>query len=214
MLQDGNDILVTPKAIENHLLDHFRSIIKGRNACTTNSMIAEVNPNLVIEVDNNMLTTIPLAEEVKNVVFDLNLDGAAGPDGFGVYFYQFFWTIVASDVILSVQEFFQTGIILPNLISNISVLIPKVKGASSMGDFRPIAFPNFHFKIITEILADILAIATTRIISENQRGFIRVRHISDYVIIASEVINLLDKWQFGGNLALKIDIRKAFDTLD
>jgi len=33
-------------------------------------------------------------------------------------------------------------------------------------------------------------------------------------IIASEVINLLTKKQFGGNIAIKVDIRKAFDTLD
>lgn len=94
------------------------------------------------------------------------------------------------------------------------MLILKVKDTSSMGDFRPIAFSNFQFKIITNILADILAIATTQIISENQRRFIRDKHISDYVIIASKAINLLDKRQFGGNLALKIDIWKAFDTLD
>lgn len=71
-----------------------------------------------------------------------------------------------------------------------------MKDASSMGDFRPIAFSNFQFKIITNILADILAIATTQIISENQRRFIRDKHISDY-IIASKAINLLDKRQFG-----------------
>jgi len=32
--------------------------------------------------------------------------------------------------------------------------------------------------------------------------------------MASEVINLLSKKQFGGNIAIKVDIRKAFDTLD
>jgi len=32
--------------------------------------------------------------------------------------------------------------------------------------------------------------------------------------LASKAINILDKKAFGGNLALKIDITKAFDTLD
>lgn len=44
-------------------------------------------------------------------------------------------------------------------------------------------------------------------------GFIRDRHISDCVILSLEAINMLDRKQFGGNLALKVDILKAFDTL-
>jgi len=53
-----------------------------------------------------------------------------------------------------------------------------------------------------------------RIISPQQRGFVRDCNISDCVLLASEVINLLTKKQFGGNIAIKVDIRKAFDTLD
>ncbi|GAU50263.1 hypothetical protein TSUD_409090 [Trifolium subterraneum] len=48
----------------------------------------------------------------------------------------------------------------------------------------------------------------------SSRRFIRDRHISECICITSEAINLLDKKSFRGNLALKIDIRKAFDNLD
>ncbi|XP_019422999.1 PREDICTED: uncharacterized protein LOC109332473 [Lupinus angustifolius] len=53
-----------------------------------------------------------------------------------------------------------------------------------------------------------------RLISPNQRGFIKDRSIQDCICCASEAINLLDHKVFGGNLALKLDITKAFDTLD
>lgn len=53
-----------------------------------------------------------------------------------------------------------------------------------------------------------------RVISENQIGFIRDRHIYDCTGVASEAINLLHKRTFGGNIALKIDIKKAFDSMD
>lgn len=53
-----------------------------------------------------------------------------------------------------------------------------------------------------------------RIVSIEQRGFIRDRNIHECVVLASEAINVLDKRQFGGNVALKVDIEKAFDTLD
>jgi len=94
------------------------------------------------------------------------------------------------------------------------VLIPKVTGAQVMGDFRPIALANFQFKIVTKILADKLSIITLRIISPEQRGFIHDRNISECIILASEAINMIDKRQFGGNVLLKVDIKKAFDTLD
>lgn len=103
------------------------------------------------------------------------------------------------------QDFFRTGLLMPNLNFNIIVLIAKVSGADSLGDFRLIALANFQYKIITKTLADRLAQITTRIVSVNQRGFIRDRNISACVIIASEAINFLDKKNFGGNLALKVD---------
>jgi len=101
-----------------------------------------------------------------------------------------------------------------NFNSNVIVLIPKIPGAKSMGDYRPIALANFQFKIITKILADRLACITSRIISTEQRGFVRDRNISDCVILAFEAINCLEKNQYGGNIALKVDISKTFDTLD
>jgi hypothetical protein len=52
------------------------------------------------------------------------------------------------------------------------------------------------------------------IISTHQRGFIKGRSIKDCICLTSEAINVLHKKTFGGNLALKIDIAKAFDTLD
>lgn len=62
------------------------------------------------------------------------------------------------------------------------------------------------------MLANRLELVTAKIISDNQRGFIKGHQISDCICTASECINLLDKRAFAGQLAKKIDIRKAFDT--
>jgi len=43
---------------------------------------------------------------------------------------------------------------------------------------------------------------------------VKGRNIRDCIALTSEVVNVLDKKIFGGNLALKIDISKAFDTLN
>lgn len=94
------------------------------------------------------------------------------------------------------------------------MLVPKVPGAKVIGDFRPIALANFQFKIITKILAARLVAIAMRIVSVEQRRFIKERNISECVILACEAINCIDRQQIGGNIALKVDISKAFDTLD
>jgi hypothetical protein len=203
-----------PDAIERHILEYFTSIFTSTNNCVANDMVTSCIPSLISQADNDMLCTIPSAIEIKHAVFGMNADGAPGPDGFGGHFYQHFWEVVASNVVLAVQEFFVQGKLLPNMNSNLIVLIPKIPGADRMGDFRPIALANFQFKIITCILADRLASIAPKIITEHQRGFIQGRQISDCVIVASEAINVLHKRGFGGNIALKIDIRKALDTLE
>jgi len=51
-------------------------------------LVDEIIPELVDEATNNLLIMIPSELEVKNVVFNLNQDGAPGPDGFGASFFQ------------------------------------------------------------------------------------------------------------------------------
>lgn len=214
VLQVGNLILKKQDEIEQHVLSYYEGLFATDNNCVSNGLIDAVIPSLVTNEDNQMLASMPSQEEVKAAVSGMNSHGAAGLDGFGAYFYQKFWSIIEEDVYRSVFQFFNQGWILPNLNSNVIVLIPKSVGADKIEDFRPIALANFQFKIITKVQADRLASIAPKIISENQRGFIRSRKIQDCVCIASEAINLMDKKTFGGNLPIKLDVKKAFDTID
>ena len=161
-----------------------------------------------------MLTMLPTPEEIHRAVFSLNKDGAPGPDGFGTTCFQTYWDIVKSDVEQAVLQFFTSGWIMPNFNSNTVVLIPKIPNADNMNQFRPIAMANFKFKILSKILADRLSQIMPALISKEQRGFIQGRNIKDCILTASEAINLIDSKSFGGNIALKVDIAKAFDTLE
>ncbi|PNX99831.1 ribonuclease H, partial [Trifolium pratense] len=179
------------------------------------SLLAEdVIPKLVTNEVNAVLTMLPSHDEVRAAVFALNKDSAPGPDGFGAFFYQHYWDIVKKDVISAVLEFFTSSWILPGFNSNIIALLPKTPNASSIDQYRPIAMANFKFKVISKIIADRLASILPSIVSEEQKGFIHERNIKDCLCIASEATNLLHNKSYGGNLALKIDITKAFDTLD
>ena len=73
---------------------------------------------------------------------------------------------------------------------------------------------NFIFKVITKIIADRLSLLAPKLVSPSQFGFIKGRHIEDCIVAASECFNLLNYKCFGGIIALKVDIRKAFDSMD
>ncbi|XP_019423006.1 PREDICTED: uncharacterized protein LOC109332480 [Lupinus angustifolius] len=214
MLRVGDAILSNQDEIASHFLDYFTGIFSSPNITTHNSLIDSVIPNLVSEEDNRQLAAIPSNEEIKKAVFSMNGDGAPGPDGFGGCFYQDFCDIIQVEVCNSVRQFFSHPWLLPNLNSNNIILIPKVIGADRVEDFRPIALANFQFKIISKVLEDRLASIAPKLISNHQIGFIKDRKIQDCICIASEAINMLDHKTFGGNLAIKLDIKKAFDTLD
>ncbi|KAK3192976.1 hypothetical protein Dsin_024286 [Dipteronia sinensis] len=78
----------------------------------------------------------------------------------------------------------------------------------------PLSAPGLDgFSVITKIIADRLAEICSHIISPNQFCFIRGRHIKDCIAGASECFNVLNNGSHGGHLALKIDIRKAFDSI-
>jgi len=73
---------------------------------------------------------------------------------------------------------------------------------------------NFKFKIISKIITNKLSHQMPKIISKEQKGFIHDINIRVCLCITSEAANLLHNKSYGGNLMLKINISKAFDTVE
>jgi len=156
-MKSGDITINDPNEVSADVVNHFTKLFTSTTNVLQNDMVQEVIPHLITDRINNVLTFLPSLEEIKNVVFSLNKDSAPGPDGFGALFFQKYWEIINQDVYKAVIQFFTTGWLLPNFNTNILVLIPKTNNAGSMDQYRPIAIANFKFKIITKILADMLA---------------------------------------------------------
>jgi len=213
-IRNEDEIISDPQRISSHIVNYYKCLFFYSNTVLQDRLLVEETiPKIIDDTTNNLLTMIPSLSEVKAAVFDLNHDGAPGPDGFGACFFQAYWDIIHVDVYKAVLEFFQNGWLPPNFNANTLVLIPKIPNADKIEHYRPIALANFKFKIISKVLADRLAGILPFIICKEQRGFVKGRNIRDCITLASEAINVLDKKSFGGNLALKIDVSKAFDTL-
>lgn len=94
-------------------------------------------------------------------------------------------------------------------------LIPKCDQPTSMKDLRPISLCNVVYKIGAKVLANRLKYVLSKCISEEQYAFIEGRSILDNALVATEVIHYMRCKANGkvGDVALKIDISKAYDRV-
>uniref|UniRef100_M1D937 Non-LTR retroelement reverse transcriptase n=1 Tax=Solanum tuberosum TaxID=4113 RepID=M1D937_SOLTU len=82
---------------------------------------------------------MPTVEELKEVVFSMNPNSAAGPDGMNGYFFQKCWHIIKKDLFGVIQAFF-CGQMIPKYFSHSCiVLLPKVSNPNKLTEFRPIS---------------------------------------------------------------------------
>lgn len=107
---------------------------------------------------------------------------------------------------------------LDGLNSTNITLIPKVDNPSTMKDLRPIALAlcNVIYKILSKVLCNRLKSILPDLIDKTQSAFVKGRNIQDNVIIAFEALHSMKRKTRGnfGEMALKIDISKAYDRVD
>lgn len=85
-----------------------------------------------------------------------------------------------------------------------------------MTDLRPISLCNVLCKVTSKVLANRLKVVLPKCISEEQSAFVAGRSILDNAILAVEVLHAMKTKRRGvkGDMALKIDINKAYDRVD
>ncbi|KAL2226615.1 UNVERIFIED_CONTAM: hypothetical protein Sindi_2020200, partial [Sesamum indicum] len=158
---------------------------------------------------------LPLSpDDVKQAVFDIAEDKAPGPDGYSLGFFKAAWPVVGEEVTRAVLDFFSTGKLLKHINSTILALIPKVHTPMSVNDFRLISCCNVLYKIIAKLLVQRLSVLLDKIISPYQTTFIPGRSIGDNIMLAQELFSGYNQMRLPPRCALKVDIRKAYDTVE
>ena len=139
---------------------------------------------------------------------------APGPDGYPAEFYRAAWPIIVSDFITAVQSFFLYGFLLKGVNATILTLVPKIQGAETMKDFRPISCCNILYKVFSKILANRLKVLLPELIEPNQCAFVKGRLLLENILLDTELVKNYHKDSIGARSVLKLDISKAFDTVN
>ncbi|KAL2225211.1 UNVERIFIED_CONTAM: hypothetical protein Sindi_3023200 [Sesamum indicum] len=169
---------------------------------------------LLSEEDARFLLEPFTPADVKQAVFDIAEDKAPGPDGYSSGFFKAAWPIMGQEVSSAVLDFFRTGRLLKQINTTLLALIPKVHSPMTVGDFRPISCCNVLYKIIAKLIVQRLSVILDKLISPCQAAFVPERSIGDNIMLAQELFTGYNQTRLPPWCALKVDIRKAYDTVE
>ncbi|CAL1413920.1 unnamed protein product [Linum trigynum] len=154
------------------------------------------------------------AEEVRATMFGFNGDKALGLDGYPTCFFQTAWSIVGAEVTSAILYCFQVSNIPVSVNSTLLALIPKVHSPEEMKFFRPIACCNILYKCIAKILATRLSAVMPCVISESQTAFVKGRIIGENILLAHELVQKYGRKNISSRSLVKVDLMKAFDSVN
>lgn len=161
-------------------------------------------PDLILPVTN---------EEIKAALFSIPDNKAPGPDGFTSLFFKRCWDIIGAEFLAAIKYFFDHTT-LPRCVNATRIaLVPKVENPTCMDDYRPISCCNVMYKCISKIMVARLKTILPEVIGPSQSAFVPRRQISDNILLTQELMHNYHLNRGPARYALKVDLRKAFDTI-
>lgn len=151
-------------------------------------------------------------EEVKSAVFGMKNTSAPGPNGFGASFFKNSWSFLSNDFMALFKDFHNGRLDIRRLNYGVITLVPKLKEATNIKQYRPICLLNVDYKEITKVLTNRISPLAQKLIGENQTSFVKGRNILEGVLVLHEVIHELKQSKRKG-IILKIDFEKAYDKV-
>ena len=103
--------------------------------------------------ENASLTASFSVEEVYDAITQIELNKSPGPDGFPAEFYQKFWEVIKSDLMVMFAQLHQGNLPLYKMNFGVITLIPKKEDAVQIQQYRPICLLNASFRVFTKVAA-------------------------------------------------------------
>ena len=137
-----------------------------------------------------------------------------GVDGLSKEFYETFWPKLKNKLLAVYNQSLEKGYMTTSQRQAIiTILHKKGKDPALIKSYRPISLLCFDYKLYSKILARRLVDILPKVISEDQFGFVKGRHIGSCIRFVQDIIDYTDLNNIPG-IILQLDFEKAFDTIE
>ncbi|KAJ9536545.1 hypothetical protein OSB04_un000297 [Centaurea solstitialis] len=195
-------------------VDHFKNFLGTQERVEIQGIQMDLLTTTLSLADSLHMIRPILDVEIKCALFSIGNDKARGSDGFSAKFFKSAWSVIGNDFLVAIHNFFYSGRLTKEINHTLLCLIPKVPNATRVGDFRPISCCSVLYKVISKVIAERLKPFLAKIIGPTQSAFIPGRRITDNIMMAHELVVGYQRSQGQPRCAFKIDLRKAYDTVD
>ncbi|KAL0295119.1 UNVERIFIED_CONTAM: hypothetical protein Sangu_3204200 [Sesamum angustifolium] len=190
--REGGELLTAQNEVNQEFISYFQNLFGGPSL--NRSLDLEfLRPELkhTISPAEACLLTAPVTRsEVKDAIFDIDVESAPGPDGYTSEFYRAAWSVLGQD--------------LYRLLVNMPLYV---------SDYRPISCCNVLYKAITKIMVKRIHRILPLMIDNSQNAFVPGRSITDNILLAQELLAGYNQMRLPNRCTLKVDIQKAYDSV-
>jgi len=212
-LKDGEEIVEGDSNLLAHATEFYKNLfgLEQNHAFSLDPDLWD-SDELLADSDNACLIRPFSEEEIKNALFQMEKNKAAGPDSMPIDFFQHCWEIVKTDITQLFDEFHRGTLDVSRLNYGIITLIPKIAEAEKIQQYRPICLLNCIYKWITKTLALRLESVSDKLILPVQTAFMKGRNIVSGILALHEVLHETKRRNQCG-VVLKLDFEKAYDKV-
>jgi hypothetical protein len=212
--EDGT-LLTNHEDIEQEVLQLYGNLMGKADDNLRGIDIVAMRTGPQIPSDQRELLITPITEgEIYTSLKSIGDLKAPGLDGYGAHFFKSTWSIIKTDFLAAVWEFFYENSMYSAVNSTLVTLIPKHSAAKTIKEYRPISCCTTIFKVISKILTMRLSKVLGSIISTSQAAFVPGQHIHDHILLAYELIRGYSRKGGTPKCMMQLDLQKAYDTVD
>ncbi len=153
------------------------------------------------------------ADEVLDVIKQLNKGKSPGPDGFSPDFYHKFAPFLTDLLARTFNEIFQRKRLPYSLAQAIIILFYKEADPLDLTNYQPILLTNFDYKILAYELAKRMQPTFLDCIHPSQMAYLKGKFIGTNIRKVQDAMDFINANPDGRLTILFLDFRKAFDTV-
>ena len=216
-LQNKQGTLIhNQKKLLNELANYYENLYfdnEQRDENNCNDFVTELNLPTITKKECKGCDKSITSKECLTALSQLSNNKSPGLDSFSIEFYKTFWQYLDDFFLENISFSINQKRLCNSRYEGLITLLPKLnKNKLDSCDYRPITLLNCDYKILSKVINNRLYPLLTKLVRDDQNGFIKGRNVGDNIRLRFNVIDYANNEDLSGAV-LSVDLYKAFDSL-